>query len=249
MNEIKQHIVAVIPARYGSTRLPGKPLKMIGDRPMLVWVYNRVRIAQEIDEIYVATDDQKIADMCDNYEIPYIMTSSEHKTAANRLKEVSDSVKADFYLQINGDEPLINMEAVVSAIPKNIPQDEEFGTNIITEIKDNAQLMDPSNIKVVFDEKYRALYMSRTPIPFPFKSIDFKYYKHVGIIGYNKKMLDFYAKSVPGRLELIEGIDTMRFIDYGKRLQFIEATDCESLSVDTEKDLEYITGVLLEGKE
>lgn len=249
MNEIKQHIVAVIPARYGSTRLPGKPLKMIGDRPMLVWVYNRVRIAQEIDEIYVATDDQKIADMCDNYEIPYIMTSSEHRTAANRLKEVSDSVKADFYLQINGDEPLINMEAVVSAIPKNIPQDEEFGTNIITEIKDNAQLMDPSNIKVVFDEKYRALYMSRTPIPFPFKSIDFKYYKHVGIIGYNKKMLDFYAKSVPGRLELIEGIDTMRFIDYGKRLQFIEATDCESLSVDTEKDLEYITGVLLEGKE
>ena len=135
MNEIKQHIVAVIPARYGSTRLPGKPLKMIGDRPMLVWVYNRVRIAQEIDEIYVATDDQKIADMCDNYEIPYIMTSSEHRTAANRLKEVSDSVKADFYLQINGDEPLINMEAVVSAIPKNIPQDEEFGTNIITEIK------------------------------------------------------------------------------------------------------------------
>lgn len=249
MNEIKQHIVAVIPARYGSTRLPGKPLKMIGDRPMLVWVYNRVRIAQEIDEIYVATDDQKIADMCDNYEIPYIMTSSEHRTAANRLKEVSDSVKADFYLQINGDEPLINMEAVVSAIPRNIPQDEEFGTNIITEIKDNAQLMDPSNIKVVFDEKYRALYMSRTPIPFPFKSIDFKYYKHVGIIGYNKKMLDFYAKSVPGRLELIEGIDTMRFIDYGKRLQFIEATDCESLSVDTEKDLEYITGVLLEGKE
>lgn len=249
MNEIKQHIVAVIPARYGSTRLPGKPLKMIGDRPMLVWVYNRVRIAQEIDEIYVATDDQKIADMCDNYEIPYIMTSSEHRTAANRLKEVSDSVKADFYLQINGDEPLINMEAVVSAIPRNIPQDEEFGTNIITEIKDNAQLMDPSNIKVVFDEKYRALYMSRTPIPFPFKSIDFKYYKHVGIIGYNKKMLDFYAKSVPGRLELIEGIDTMRFIDYGKRLQFIEATDCESLSVDTEKDLEYIMGVLLEGKE
>lgn len=249
MNEIKQHIVAVIPARYGSTRLPGKPLKMIGDRPMLVWVYNRVRIAQEIDEIYVATDDQKIADMCDKYEIPYIMTSSEHRTAANRLKEVSDSVKADFYLQINGDEPLINMEAVVSAIPRNIPQDEEFGTNIITEIKDNAQLMDPSNIKVVFDEKYRALYMSRTPIPFPFKSIDFKYYKHVGIIGYNKKMLDFYAKSVPGRLELIEGIDTMRFIDYGKRLQFIEATDCESLSVDTEKDLEYITGVLLEGKE
>lgn len=214
-----------------------------------MWVYNRVRIAQEIDEIYVATDDQKIADMCDNYEIPYIMTSSEHRTAANRLKEVSDSVKADFYLQINGDEPLINMEAVVSAIPRNIPQDEEFGTNIITEIKDNAQLMDPSNIKVVFDEKYRALYMSRTPIPFPFKSIDFKYYKHVGIIGYNKKMLDFYAKSVPGRLELIEGIDTMRFIDYGKRLQFIEATDCESLSVDTEKDLEYITGVLLEGKE
>ena len=101
-------------------------------------------------------------------------------------------------------------------------------------------MLDPSNIKVVFDEKLRALYMSRTPVPCPFLSIDFPYYKHVGIIGYNKPMLDFYRTSVPGRFERIEGIDTLRFLDYGKYLRFIQVEKTESLSVDTAKDLERV---------
>ena len=105
--------------------------------------------------------------------------------------------------------------------------------------------LDPSNIKVTFDNEMNALYMSRTPIPYPFKSINFDYYKHVGIIGYNKKMLDFYANSVPGRFEKIEGIDTMRFIDYGKKLKFICVENCESLSVDTEQDLEEVRKLIL----
>ena len=107
-------------------------------------------------------------------------------------------------------------------------------------------MSDPANIKVVFDEKFRALYMSRTPIPYPFKSIEFEYYKHVGILGYNKKMLDFYRDSVPGRFERIEGIDTLRFIDYGKRLQFIEVEHCRTLSVDTPKDLERVRKIMEE---
>lgn len=237
-------IVGIIPARYGSTRLPGKPLMDISGHPMIWWVYNRVKSVKELDEVYVATDDSRIEDVCNKNSIPVIMTSTEHLTAANRLQEVSEKIEADFYVQLNGDEPLINCEAIRAAIPDSVPQDIEFGTNIITKIKVPSHVFDSSNIKVVFDNNMNALYMSRTPIPYPFKSINFDYYKHVGIIGYNKKMLDFYKNSTPGTFERIEGIDTMRFLDYGKTLKFICVDECESLSVDTIKDLEYVRKII-----
>ncbi len=240
-------VVGIIPARYGSSRLPGKPLKDICGKPMIWWVYHHVKEVKQLDEIYVATDDGRIEDVCKKYAIPVVMTKNTHLAAAHRLQEVSKTVKADFYLQLNGDEPLIDHEAIVAAIPKEAPQDIEFGTNIITQITDPAQVMDASNIKVVFDQNYRALYMSRTPVPYPFKAINFAYYKHVGIIGYNKKMLDFYVNSKPGTFERIEGIDTMRFLDYGKYLQFIPVEHAESLSVDTEKDLEKVREMIERG--
>ena len=239
-------VVGIIPARYASTRLPGKPLKDILGYPMIWWVYKRVRTVKELDEIYVATDDDRIKEVCEQYDIPVIMTSPDHPNGAMRLQEVSETVKADFYVQLNGDEPLMNTDAIAAAIPEKVPQDVAFGTNIITQIDDPAQVMDASNIKMVFDDQMNALYMSRTPIPYPFKSIDFQYYKHVGIIGYNKLMLDFYKNSQPGRFEQIEGIDTLRFLDYGKQLKLSLVPDCHSLSVDTQKDLDMVIKMMKE---
>lgn len=237
-------VVAVIPARYGSTRLPGKPLIDICGYPMIWWVHKRVSTVEKLDEIYVATDDDRIIEVCKQYGIPALMTSNSHRTAAHRLQEVSEIIDADLYLQLNGDEPLINTDAIATAIPDVVPQDIEFGTNIITEMNDPAQVLDASNIKMVFDNEMNALYMSRTPIPYPFKAIDFKYYKHVGIIGYNKKMLDFYKNTKPGRFESIEGIDTLRFLDYGKQLKLFLVPECHSLSVDTEKDLKMVINMI-----
>ena len=239
-------VVGIIPARYASTRLPGKPLKDILGYPMIWWVYKRVRTVKELDEIYVATDDDRIKEVCEQYDIPVIMTSPNHPNGAMRLQEVSETVKADFYVQLNGDEPLMNTDAIAAAIPEKVPQDVAFGTNIITQIDDPAQVMDASNIKMVFDDQMNALYMSRTPIPYPFKSIDFQYYKHVGIIGYNKMMLDFYKNSQPGRFEQIEGIDTLRFLDYDKQLKLSLVLDCHSLSVDTQKDLDMVIKMMKE---
>lgn len=239
-------VVGIIPARYGSTRLPGKPLKDILGYPMIWWVYHRVCEVDKLDEVYVATDDERIQSVCEKYQIPVVMTASNHRAAAHRLQEVSETVPADFYVQLNGDEPLINKEAILAAIPETVPQGVEFGTNIITEMTDPAQVFDPSNIKMVFDKDMNALYMSRIPIPYPFKSIDYKYYKHVGIIGYNKKMLDLYKNTQPGRFELIEGIDTLRFLDYGKQLKLALVHDCHSLSVDTEKDLKMVIRMMKE---
>ena len=239
-------VVGIIPARYASTRLPVKPLEDSLGYPMIWWVYKRVSKVKQLNEIIVATDDERILSVCNQYEIPVIMTSSNHPNGAMRLQEVSETITADFYVQLNGDEPLMNTDAIIAAIPETVPQDVEFGTNIITQIDDPAQVLDSSNIKMVFDDEMNALYMSRTPIPYPFKSIDFQYYKHVGIIGYNKKMLDFYKHSTPGRFEQIEGIDTLRFLDYGKQLKLSLVPDCHSLSVDTQKDLEMVRRMMKE---
>lgn len=242
-------VIGVIPARYGSTRLPGKPLKDICGKPMVWWVYNQVKKANKIDEIVVATDDDRIIRALSDNNIPYVATRSDHPTAANRISEVAEKIQGDFYLQLNGDEPLIDEKIVDAVIPEDMMEETEFGTNIITKMHNPAEVNDLSNIKVVFDREYRCLYMSRTPIPAPVKSLAFDYYKHVGIIGYNRKMLDFYKNSKPGRLERIEGIDTLRFLDYGKTLRFIEVEECDSLSVDTEMDLERVRTIIEQRKD
>lgn len=243
-------ILGVILSRYASTRFPGKPLADICGKPMVWWVYNNAKNAKKVDKVIVATDDDRIANVCSSYDIPYVMTRKDHGTPAERLQEVSEKIEADFYVGINGDEPLIEPRMIDSAVPDidEIPLDVEFGTNLISEINDPALVMDPANIKMVFDDKYNALYMSRSPIPFPYDTLNFKYYKHVGILGYNKKMLDFYKESKPGRFETIEGIATLRFLDYGKQLKLIEVKDAETLSVDTPKDLEEVKKIILKNK-
>lgn len=232
--------VGIIPARYGSTRLPGKPLLEINGKPMVQHVYQRAKKAEKIEEIWVATDSRKILQVCESLKIPVLLTSPEHRCAAHRLWEAAQEIKADFYVQINGDEPLISWENIEAAVPRKQPPDKAFGTNIIMPVTSPSEVLDPSNIKVVFDEQRRALYMSRAPIPYPYGSLDCSYYKHVGIIGYSRAMLEFYKTSSPGRLELAEGIDTLRFLDYGKPLYLIPVPKGESLSVDTPKDLEEV---------
>ncbi len=237
-------VLGIIPARYGSTRLPGKPLKDICGHPMVWWVYNRIQNATGLDELCVATDDERVFYCCEENKIPVIMTSSEHQTAEDRIYEVAQKVEADFFIQINGDEPLMEKTIVEAAIPSSFPKNKEFGTNVITEVSNPTQLMDPTNIKVIFNDKMNALYMSRTPVPYPYKAINFSYYKHVGVIGYNRAMIEFYHSSTPGPLEKAEGIDLLRFVDYGKQLHLSIVHNCRTLSVDTEKDLAFVTEVI-----
>lgn len=239
-------VLGVVASRYASTRFPGKALAMIGDKPMVWWVYYQALKAERLSDLVVATDDNRILEVCQKYDMKAIMTSPDNKTTANRMFEVSQSMEADFYVTINGDEPMIDPRAIDAAIPDSIPQAYEYGSNTICEMRDPVDVVDPSNIKVVFNDKKEALYMSRTPIPYPYGSLEYVYYKHVGVIGYNKKMLSFYQNSVPGNLEKIEGIDTLRFLDYGKRLQFFIAEIEKSLSVDTPKDLTKVRNMMQE---
>ena len=167
--------LGVVASRYASTRFPGKALADIGGKPMVWWVYQQALKAEKLDEVIVATDDKRIEDICIQYGLNVIMTSPDNKTTANRMYEVSNSIHADFYITINGDEPMIDPAAINAAVPDDIPQNVEYGTNTICVMDDPVDVMDASNIKVVFNDKKEALYMSRTPIPYPYGTLDFTY--------------------------------------------------------------------------
>lgn len=237
-------VVAVIPARYGSSRFEGKPLAEIGGVPMIAWVYHRVKRAAGVAEVYVATDDERIARACEVHGIGYVMTSSAHGTSTERLAEVASKVEADLYLCVNGDEPLIDPAVCEAIIPKDVPADEIYVANLATKISSPAEVIDATNIKVVFSTSGHAQFMSRSPIPYPKSSLDFDYYKHVGVLIYNRAALDFFAATPRGGNEKVEDVNELRFIEHGVPLRMIIVEPGRGLSVDTPKDLERIRSIV-----
>lgn len=234
-------IIAVIPARYQSTRFKGKPLVDICGKPMIWWVYNRVSQVEQFDEVIVATDSKKIEAVCKEHQLHVTMTSENHVTSTERVYEVARKHSADVYVVINGDEPLIEPESLHNIIPDktDISGSEYYVANLITKISEPNEVIDPSNIKVLTDQNGFSICMSRSPIPFPHSSIRFSYMKHVGVLAYNYKALEFFSKTKPGPVEQIEKINELRFIEHGIKIKLIE-TKSDTLSVDTPKDLDKI---------
>lgn len=236
-------VIAVIPARYKSTRFEGKPLADICGKPMIWWVYNQVCKASFISETWVATDDERIFDICTEYAINCIMTRSEHQTSTERLYEVAQKKTADLYVCINGDEPLIEPDLINAIVPKELPDSSFFVSNLMTEIKSPVEALDCSNIKVVTDMDSNALFMSRGMIPYPKSSIGYKFYKHVGVLIYTLDALKFFSDTPKGYNEEIEDINELRFIEHGKKIKMI-TVNANTLSVDTPKDLEKVISVI-----
>lgn len=235
-------VIGIIPARYKSTRFEGKPLADICGKPMIWWVYEQMKKVKEFEDIFVAIDDEKVRTVCELHEIKYIMTSDNLPEHITRIHEVSNVIEADYYICINGDEPLISSECVSQIIPNEIYTDVYFG-GAMRILTDPVETIDPSNIKVLISDTGRCIYMSRTPVPFPKGSITFKYNKYVGIECFNKKALDFFVSKPMGSIEKIEDIDHLRFIENGINLNF-KYIDSTSISVDTPKDLEYVKKII-----
>lgn len=240
-------IVGIIPSRYKSTRFEGKPLADIHGKPMIWWVWNQAREAQKIDELYVATDDDRIAAVCEQYQMKYIMTSPDHKTPIDRLQEISGKIAADIYVCVNGDEPLIEPELIDSVIPDRLDREYYVG-GAVTVIHNAVEVVDFTISKVVVNSRNELLWSSRSPIPYPKGSMEFKYKKLVGIQAMNKAALDFYVNTERSQLELAEECDLYRFLENGIKISVVEY-DSHSVSVDTRKDLEYVKGVLLNRQE
>ena len=239
-------VVAVIPARYHSSRFPGKPLALIGTEPMIAWVYGQVKQVKGIDKVVVATDSQKIEKVCQEKGLNVILTREDHLTSTERIQEVSNFIEADLYLVVNGDEPLIDPKMIAKIIPEELPEsDKIFAANLMAKIKDPVEVVDFTNIKVVTDCFSNAMFFSRSPIPYPKGSMDYDYYKHVGVLIYNKKALDFFADTPKGPCERIEDVNEIRFLENGKKIKMIPV-ESKSLSVDTVKDLDHIRQIVKE---
>ena len=230
-------IIGAIPARYGSSPCPGKPLQDICGKPMLWWVYQQASKVEEFAQVVVATDDQRIADLCEQYGMNYVMTG-EHSTHIARIHEVSTKIDADYYVNINGDEPLIEKETIQAIIPKEASeQPKVFGLMKI--LRDPVELIDPTNIKVAANKDGVALYISRAPIPHPYKTILFEYKKAIGVECWNKAALELFVNSEPGVMEQIEDLVALRFFENGVPMHYT-LVESNSLSVDTPKDLEKV---------
>lgn len=229
-------IIGVIPARYKSSRFPGKPLADICGKPMIWWVYNQAKKVEDFDAVYVATDDERIEKACKENDINVIMTSDEHKTGTDRIGEVARKIPADLYVNIQGDEPLIEPETIVQAIKPFYDNPDLQITNLMTKIDDPVDVINFTVPKVITNAENIGIYLTRSTAPYPKGRLDYSYYKQVCVYGFKPEVLDFYCKSPRGKIESIEDIEILRFIENGYKVQYIEV-DSETIAVDTQNDL------------
>ena len=236
-------IIGIIPARYKSSRFEGKPLADINGKPMIWWVYEQAKKVESFENIYVATDDERIEKVCKELNMNCIMTSKTNETPEDRIHEVSKTIDSDLYLVILGDEPLIEKETIASIIPEVFDKEKLYIGNLMTKIKNPAEVIDFTNLKIVCDSIGRLLYVSRSPIPYPKGSLDIEYKKFVGVSIFSKKALDFYNKTPRGSLEIAEDNDLLRFVENGVDV-FLKEVDTKSLSVYTYKDLVHVRKII-----
>jgi 3-deoxy-manno-octulosonate cytidylyltransferase (CMP-KDO synthetase) len=236
-------ILGIIPARYKSSRFEGKPLAEICGKPMIWWVYNQAVKVKEFDEIYVATDDDRIYSECVKQGINVIMTSDSHKTGTDRIGEVARRIPADLYVNIQGDEPMIEPETIREAIRPFFKEPDLQVSNLMTIIKDPVDLINFTVPKVVTNREGIGIYLTRSPAPYPKGSIDVNYYKQVCVYGFKPDALQFFCKTERGKIESIEDIEILRFIEAGYKVQFIEV-DSDTVAVDTPNDLKRVCEIM-----
>lgn len=211
---------------------------------MIEWVARRVALSHRISEVIVAVDDPRVEAACVEAGIRCLITRSDHGTSTERLNEVADHVQADLYIAVNGDEPLIDPEMIEQVIPESWPQDTPYAANLTSRMLSPTEVVDPTNIKVVWRPDGHAVYFSRSPIPYPKGSLDFDYYKHIGVIAYNREALRFFAQTPKGPIETAEDINELRFIENNVPLRMIVVEPQPGLSVDTPKDLKRVQEIV-----
>lgn len=232
-------IIGVIPARYKSSRFEGKPLADINGKPMIWWVYQQACKVKLFDLVVVATDDIRIETVCTELHINVIMTSPNHVSGTDRVSEVSEIIKADIVVNIQGDEPMIEPENIQKAIQPLLDKSDLLVTNLMTKIYNPLELINNTVPKVVTNNEGIGIYLSRSPVPYPKGDLTANYYKQVCVYGFRPEALTFYSNAPRGALEIVEDIDILRFIENGIKVQFIEV-DSKTIAVDTKLDLEKV---------
>ncbi len=230
-------IIAVIPARMESSRFPGKPLATICGIPMVIHVLKRVQQSRSVSGVVVATCNQEIIDVVEKNGGRAVMTASTHERCTDRVQEAVQKLGgADIVVNVQGDEPFVTPEMVDAALEPMLRDPSLVCTNLMARITDLESLEDPSEVKVVFDLKSDALYMSREPIPSLRKGGAFDHaWKQVCVIPFRWDFLKIYSKLTPTPLEIRESVDMMRAIEHGYKVRMVPC-EVNGISVDTEAD-------------
>ena len=235
-------IACVIPARYKSSRFPGKPLAYIMGRPMIWWSYQNAK--KNNVPVIVATDNEEIFDTCKALDMNVVMTSEKHPTGVDRLAEVAKNTDYDWYILVQGDEPLLEKEVINVMINKVEESPDYNGVRTFkTSIKNPVDAVNSTIIKIVTDLNENVLFASRSAIPYPKGGIDFTYYKSVGVYAYPRSILLEYPKLCKGDLEKAEDHDFMRMLENGIKIKAYEI-NTNTISVDTPKDLERVKRIM-----
>jgi len=236
-------IVAFIPARYHSKRFEGKPLALIAGKPMIQHVYQRSKGCPVLDEVYVATDDLKIVKCVNEFGGQAVMTDGRHLSGTDRIAEAAEKVNLadrDIVVNIQGDQPIFQ-PSIISDLIRPLTEDPKIPmSTLMHEIKEDRELQDINNTKVVVDNNGYALYFSRLPIPF---SRDQKsrttHYKHLGIYAYRKEFLVAFTNLSYGLLEGAEKLEQLRALEHGFKIKVVE-TIFDSIEVDIPEDIEIV---------
>jgi 3-deoxy-manno-octulosonate cytidylyltransferase (CMP-KDO synthetase) len=236
-------VVAVVPARFGSSRLPGKPLLDIEGRPLVVRVCERARQARSLDEVIVATDDARIERAVCDAGFGCVMTSAGHASGTDRVAEVAAGLQASIIVNVQGDEPLIEPAAIDAAVEALQGRESCQMATTCEPLRRAADLYDPSVVKLATRDDGTALYFSRAPIPFPRDATPGDeevergpWRRHTGLYVYRRKFLDVFTALPHGRLERIEKLEQLRALEYGYSILVVEY-DGRSIGVDTPEDL------------
>lgn len=247
---MKPTVVAIIPARYDSTRLPGKPLVDIAGMPMVWRVYMQAKKALLVDDVWVATDDVRVYDTIMGLGGKAVMTRADHPSGTDRIAEAAEGIPADIYVNVQGDEPLIPpgmIDEAVRPLVENPALNMGTAARVITRPE---EIADPAVVKVVLDEHGCAMYFSRAPIPFhrdEWAGDGAKYagscLKHIGIYVYRREFLSRYAKLPPTIPEGLEKLEQLRALGHGERIKVV-ITKHESIGVDTPSDLSRVRALL-----
>ncbi|WP_196138151.1 3-deoxy-manno-octulosonate cytidylyltransferase [Aliikangiella sp. G2MR2-5] len=234
-------VTLLIPARYGSQRFAGKPLALIKGKPMIQHVYERASQASGIDNVYVATDDERIQAAVEDFGGQVVMTGAEAESGTDRIDDASTQlglVEDDLIINLQGDQPLVNPETISQIVELFDRPDCDFEMATLGyEITDESELDDPKHVKMVFDDKGYALYFSRAKIPYGRDTSDYPVYKHLGIYAYTKRFVSRFSSLPVGRLESLEKLEQLRALENGMKIM-TAISKYDSPEVDTKEDIE-----------
>lgn len=229
--------LGVIPARFGSTRFPGKPLVPLAGRPMLQWVYEAACSAKRLRDVWVATDDRRIAVACRGFGAHAVLTSPHHATGTDRLAEVARAIDDDVVVNIQGDEPLVRGD-VIDAVVAALEEDPQAPMSTVVHAAEYASLSDPNRVKVVLDRRGRALYFSRSTIPARASGSETpRCWQHVGLYAYRRPFLLQFVELPPTPCERAESLEQLRALEHGFPIRVAVIEGWRSCAVDVPGDV------------